>query len=192
MYNNWNKGNIKTGQSAGGIIGAINGVAGTTTPPSGEVIVNSINEGIIENSANSNYRVGGIVSEISSNRKADNLINKAYNSGKVKGKNVAGIAYSGIGIKNSYFVGTLEGTTNIYGVIGTNDSGLTFSNVFYNNAYSSNYGTAIDVNNIDNNVLQSTLGEGFDFSNGVRLKKAIITTSGFNITSVTYSDEILE
>ena len=191
MYNNLNIGNVKTGADAGGIVGLF-GRNGEITPPSGEVIVNSINEGIVEQVANSDYRVGGIVSELSGNRKADNLINKAYNSGTVKGKNVAGIAFSGIGIKNSYFVGTLEGTTNIYGVIGENTSGLTFSNVFYNNAYSSNYGTAIDVNNIDNSVLQSTLGEGFDFSNGVRLKKAIITTSGFEITSVTYSDEILE
>ena len=192
MYNNYNKGNVKAKKSAGGISGNLYAEqSGWEYDLSVPRIVNSLNEGTIE--VVDGY-AGGIMGVYGDNNGAAtglaDYIVSAYNSGTVKGSNAAGLVGKNVGIKNAISVGTLSGTNN-FGVAGTS-TGINVSDVYYPNTYTSSYGTGIALNNITDELLSNTLGDGFIVSNGtVKLRKATVTLSGNLLTSVTYSNETL-
>ena len=184
LYNNYNKGNVKGYNGVGGIVGNV-----YDESISCECVVNSINEGEIRTTAG---YAGGIIGIYNTNNEGyvSDFVTKAYNSGTVKGVNAAGLVGANIGIKNSISVGTLQGNNN-FGVIGNYHNGVNITNVYFPNTYTSSYGTNIDINNISSTTLENTLGNGFSFTNGVKLKKAIIELEDSEITSVTYSNELL-
>ena len=186
LYNNYNKGNVKGKVSVGGIVGNLHSY--TTA---GEYLKNCLNEGTIE--ATTGF-AGGIVGRFKDGTDNTNYISdyvaNSYNKGIVKGANAAGLVGSNIGIKNSITTGTLQGTHN-YGVIGNIVEGVNISNVYYPNTYTSSYGTGIDINSLNDTTLGSILGNGFSYNNGASVRKANITVENNEITSITYSSDIL-
>lgn len=188
LYNNYNKGDVKGGLNAGGIVGNLS----SSVTTSYTAIKNVINEGTVE--ATNGY-AGGIIGVYDNNTSTgyvSDFITNAYNKGMVKGTYAAGLVGRNIGIKDSITVGTLQGTNN-FGVIANMESGVNISNVYYPNTYTSSIGTPIDITSLQDETLTNILGSGFKITNGqVQLYKANVTIENNEVTSCTYTDEVLE
>ena len=187
IYNCHNKGNVKGGQNTGGIVGNLYSINQSYI-----AIKNVINEGTVE--ATNGY-AGGIIGVYNSNASSSyvaDFVTNAYNKGTVKGTYAAGLVGRNIGIKDSITLGTLQGTNN-FGVIANAPAGVNITNVYYPNTYTSSYGTAIDPSTVTDTTLRNLLGNGFKVNNGtVQLYKANVTIENGEVTSCTYSSEVVE
>ena len=187
VYNCQNTGNVKGGQNAGGVVGNLYNDVTTFTS-----IKNVINEGTVQSTTGYAGGIIGVHDKNTATTYVSDFIENSYNKGTVNGTTSAGLVGRNIGIKDSITIGQLQGTTN-YGVIGYADSGVNISNVYYPNTYTSSYGTAIDVSTLSDATLRNILGNGFNVTSGVvKLYKANVVIENNEITSCTYSNDLLQ